>query len=175
MPADREIDPDADPESVARSIGLRLLDSQPRTRSELATAMAKRGVPPAAATAVLDRFVEVGLVDDTAFAQAWVQSRHRGRGLARRALASELRRRGVADDIAADALSQVSTDDEAAAAEALVRRRLRSMSGLPADVQLRRLVGMLNRRGFGGSTAFAVAKRVVAEVSESVDAAGSAP
>jgi regulatory protein len=170
-----EIDPDADPESVARTIGLRLLDSQPRTRAELATAMARRGVPPDAAVTVLDRFVEVGLIDDAAFARAWVDSRHRGRGLARRALASELRRRGVADEIAADALSRVSTDDETVAAEALVRRRLRTMSGLPADVQLRRLVGMLNRRGFGGSAAFGVARRVVAEVSESVDAAGGAP
>jgi regulatory protein len=173
--AQRELDPDADPESVARTIGLRLLDSQPRTRAELATAMAKRGVPDAAATAVLDRFVEVGLIDDAAFAQAWVQSRHRGRGLARRALASELRRRGVADELAADALSTVSTDDEAIAAEALVRRRLRSMSGLPADVQLRRLVGMLNRKGFGGSLAYAVARRVVEEVSESIDGDRVAP
>jgi regulatory protein len=171
----RELDPDADPESVARTIGLRLLDSQPRTRSELATAMAKRGVPDVAATAVLDRFVEVGLIDDAAFAQAWVQSRHRGRGLARRALASELRRRGVADELAADALSAVSADDEAIAAEALVRRRLRSMSGLTKDVQLRRLVGMLNRKGFNGSLAYAVARRVVEEVSQSPDGDRAAP
>jgi regulatory protein len=81
----------------------------------------------------------------------------------------------VADELAADALSTVSTDDEAIAAEALVRRRLRSMSGLPADVQLRRLVGMLNRKGFGGSLAYAVARRVVEEVSESIDGDRVAP
>lgn len=156
-------DPEPDPESVARTIGLRMLDGQPRTRAELATAMAKRGVPQGAATAVLDRFAEVGLVDDAAFAQAWVESRHRGRGLARRALANELRRKGVEPDIANEALEAVSTDDEAGAAEALVRRRMRSMSGLPADVQLRRLVGMLSRKGFGGSLSYAVARRVVEE------------
>jgi regulatory protein len=128
--------------------------------------MARRGVPHDAAAAVLDRFVEVGLIDDAAFAQAWVESRHRGRGLARTALARELRRKGVAPDLVSDALESVSTDDEAVAAEALVRRRLRSMSGLPAPVQLRRLVSMLGRKGFGGSLSYAIARKVVDEQSD---------
>src|SRR5829696_959849 len=85
-------DPLGDPESVARAICLRLLTGQPRTRSELAAALARRGVPGEAAAAVLGRFAEVGLIDDRAFAAAWVGSRHAGRGLAR-ALAAELRRR----------------------------------------------------------------------------------
>jgi regulatory protein len=154
-------DPEPDPESVARTVCLRLLESQPRTRAELATAMARRGVPHDAALSVLDRFVEVGLIDDAAFAQAWVDSRHRGRGLARSALASELRRKGVAPELVSDALESVSTDDEAVAAEALVRRRLRSMSGLAQDVQMRRLVSMLGRKGFGSSLSYAVARKVV--------------
>jgi len=156
-------DPEPDPESVARTICLRLLESRPRTRAEVATALARRGVPHDAAIAVLDRFVEVGLIDDAAFAQAWVDSRHRGRGLARRALANELRRKGVAADLVNDAVESVSTDDEAAAAEALVRRRLRSMSGLLRDVQMRRLVSMLGRKGVGSSLAYAVARKVVDE------------
>jgi regulatory protein len=158
-----EADLDADPESVARSIGLKLLERTPRPRAELASAMARRGVPDDAATVVLDRFVEVGLLDDVAFATAWVDSRHRGRGLARRALASELRKRGVDDDIAGEALAAVTIDDEAVAAEALVRRRLRSMSGLTREVRTRRLVAMLGRKGFGGSLAYGVVSRVLNE------------
>jgi regulatory protein len=137
--------------------------------------MAKRNVPAEVAGEVLDRFVEVGLIDDAAFAQAWVDSRHRGKGLARRALANELRKRGVADDLAKDALESVSTDDEAMAAEALVRRRLRSMSGLTPDVQMRRLVSMLARKGFGGSLAYAVTRRVIEEHSSSLDDLPVAP
>ncbi|HWC35658.1 MAG TPA: regulatory protein RecX [Mycobacteriales bacterium] len=121
--------------------------------------MARRGVPEEAVERVLDRFTEVGLIDDTAFAQAWVDSRHHGRGLGRRALAAELRRRGVDDDIAAEALATVTTDDEVAAAQALVHRRLRSMTNLPRDVAMRRLVAMLGRKGFGAGLAY----RVVAE------------
>lgn len=159
--AEVETDPDADPESVARTIALRLLESAPRSRAELATAMAKRNVPADVTTAVLDRFAEVGLIDDKAFAKAWVESRHRGRGLARRALASELRRKGIEGDIATEALLAVSTEDETAAAEALARRRLRSMTGLPREVQERRLAAMLGRKGFGGSLAYAVVSRVL--------------
>jgi regulatory protein len=123
--------------------------------------MARRGVPEEAANVVLDRFTEVGLVDDAAFAAAWVDSRHSGRGLARRALASELRARGIDAEVAADALSSVSTDDEAVVASALVRRRLRSMSGLSREVQTRRLVAMLGRKGFGGSLAYSTVARVL--------------
>jgi regulatory protein len=123
--------------------------------------MAKRGVPDHAATAVLDRFTEVGLIDDAAFATAWVGSRHRGKGLARRALAAELRKRGIDDEIAGEALAEVTTDDEAIAAQALVRRRLRSMSGVTRDVQTRRLVSMLARKGFGGGLAYSVVRQVI--------------
>jgi regulatory protein len=168
-------DPDADPEAVARRIGLAMLDRAPRTRSELATAMAKRGVPDEAAEMVLNRFAEVGLIDDVAFATAWVDSRHRGRGLARRALASELRKRGVDADIASDALATVSTDDEAVAAQALVRRRLRTMSGVSREVRIRRLVAMLSRKGFAASLAYRVVREVIDDAGPSLDAGSVAP
>jgi regulatory protein len=156
-------DPDADPESVARSIALRMLERQPRTRLELERAMARRDVPPDVAAAILDRFTEVGLVDDGAFAQAWVDSRHRGRGLARRALSAELRRRGVDETVLRDAVATVSDDDEHAAALALAERKLRTMSSLPRDVQLRRLVAMLGRKGFSSGLAMSVAREVLAD------------
>ncbi|MGN6475417.1 MAG: regulatory protein RecX [Mycobacteriales bacterium] len=147
-------------------MALRLLERSPRTRSELATAMARRGVPAEIAERVLDRFGEVGLIDDAAFAHAWVDSRHHSRGLGRRALAAELRRRGIDDEVAADALSAVTTDDEVAAARALVSRRLASLRNQPRDVAMRRLVAMLGRKGFAASLAY----RVVAEALDTLPA-----
>ncbi len=155
-------DPDADPESVARAIALRLLERQPRTRVELERAMARRGVPADAAAAVLDRFAEVGLVDDEAFAQAWVDSRQRGRGLARRALSTELRRRGVDEDLVRGAVSAVTPEDEEIAARALVEKKLRTMASLPREVRLRRLVAMLGRKGFGSGLAMSVVRDALA-------------
>ena len=162
-------DPPADPGSVARTIALDLLTAAPRTRQQLAEVMARRGVPGDVASEVLDRFGEVGLIDDAAFATAWVSSRQAGRGLAPRALANELRKRGVAESLIADAVSVVGRDDIESAARALVRRRARITAGLPTPVRVRRLSGMLARKGYPGDIALRVVREVLAE--ESIDVA----
>ena len=152
----------ADPESVARTICLNQLTAAPRTRAQLAQTLAKRGVPDDVAGRVLDRFTEVGLIDDAAYAAAWVESRQAGRGLARRALAQELRTKGVAADVAAEALDAVTADDERAAAEQLVRRKLASTRGLPTDTRVRRLAALLGRKGYSSGLAYAVVRDALA-------------
>jgi regulatory protein len=159
---ERDLGPEADPESVARTIALTMLERQPRTRAELARGMARRGVPEDAAAAVLDRFSEVGLINDEAFAQAWVDSRHAGRALGRRALSAELRRRGIDDDVAREALASVTPEDEEQAARALVERKLRTMTSVPHDAKVRRLVAMLARKGFAQGLAFRLVREAVA-------------
>ena len=160
--------PDADPESVARNICLRQLTLAPRTRAQLAEVLARRGVDEAVAGRVLDRLVEVGLIDDAAYAQAWVRSRHSGRGLARRALARELRERGVADEVVDDAVDRLDPDEEVETARALVARKVAATRGLPPEARIRRLGGMLARKGYPAGVAW----RVVREV---LDAEGDAP
>ncbi len=152
--------PEADPEAVARKILLDQLTGQARSRKELSDKLASRNVPDEVATRLLDRFEEVGLVDDTAFARAWVQSRGSGGGkaLARRALAQELRRKGVADEVAREALDEVDPADEEAAARALVRKKLASLARVDDATATRRLVGMLARKGYGSGLAFAVVR-----------------
>lgn len=159
-PADQT--PEADPGSVARGIVLRKLTAAPRTRAQLAGDLAARNVPDEVATAVLDRFSEVGLVDDAAFADAWVRSRHAGRGLSRRALAHELRAKGVDDETATKAVNTLDAEDERAAAAALVARRLPSTSGLPREVRVRRLAGLLARKGYSSGLAMAVVREALA-------------
>ncbi|GAA5130917.1 recombination regulator RecX [Pseudonocardia adelaidensis] len=161
-----ELDPDADPVAVAREVCLRLLTDRARTRQELATALRRKGVPDDAARTVLERFDEVGLIDDAAFAGQWVRSRHTQRGLARRAIAMELRRKGVSDEDAGEALAAVDAESEERRARELVDRKLRSMAvGTPDQrtVAGRRLVGMLARKGYGAGTAYRVVKEALAE------------
>jgi regulatory protein len=140
---------DADPVDVARAICLRQLTAAPKTRAQLAATLARRGVPDDAAIAVLDRLTDVGLVDDAAFADAWVESRGRGRGLGRRALAHELRTRGVGSDASAAALDRLDPEQELATARSLVARRLPGLRGLAREATARRLAGMLARKGYG--------------------------
>jgi len=152
-------DAEPDPESVARAIALRQLTAAPRSRAQLVEAMARRDVPEDVADRVLDRFTEVGLVDDAAYAEILVRSRHAERGMSRRALAMELRRKGVDDEVAREALEQVDDADEEQAARALARKKLRATRGLDREVRLRRAYGALGRRGYGGS----LVSRVVRE------------
>ncbi len=153
--------PPEDPEAVARQILLRRLTDRPRTRSELAEALARRRVPGDVADRVLDRFEEVGLVDDAAFATSWVESRHRDRGLGRRALVHELRRKGVDDVLAREAVASVDDDAEREAARRLVEHRLPSVRGLDRPRAERRLIGLLARRGHGPGTAAAIVREVL--------------
>ncbi len=137
-----------DPESVARAICLQQLTDRARSRTELATTLRKRGVPDDAATRVLDRYTEVGLIDDAALAQALAAAQHRERGLAGRAVAAKLRRRGLGDEVVGAAVSAIGPDSERARAEALVHKRLPALAGLAVSVQQRRLVGLLARKGY---------------------------
>ena len=114
--------PDADPESVARRILLDQLTGRARSRQELSDKLASRHVPDDVATDLLDRFEEVGLVDDGAFARTWVSQRQQGKGLSRRVLAQELRRKGVDDEVAREALDEIDPAAEAQAAHDLVRQ-----------------------------------------------------
>jgi regulatory protein len=157
VPGPLEDDP-GDPESVARAICLRALTGAPKTRKQLADLLAKRDVQEEAAVAVLDRFGEVGLIDDAAFAHAWVSSRQSGRGLARRALRAELRAKGVDAELAAEAVALVDDDDEREAARRLVERKLPSMRRLDRATATRRLIGMLARKGYAGGLAAAVVR-----------------
>ena len=154
-------------EETAREICLRLLTAAPKTRAQLATALRRRGVPDDVADAVLGRFTEVGLIDDVAFARAWVASRHHGRGLARRVLETELGQRGVAADAVRDAVSAVSADEELETARRLVAKRVAASRGKPFPARARQLVGMLARKGYQPGLAYQV-------VREALDADGAA-
>ncbi len=152
---------ETDPYTRAREIALGLLTHSPRTRAQLGEALRRREVPEDVVEQVLGRLSEVGLIDDAAFAQAWVQSRHRGRGLARRALAAELRTRGVDDDTVHDAVDELDTEDEAARSRELIGCKLVATRGLVPQVRLRRLVGMLARKGYPSGLAYRVVREAL--------------
>jgi regulatory protein len=135
--------------------------------------LAKRGIPDDAAEAVLDRFTEVGLIDDAAFAQAWVSSRQAGRGLARRALSAELRAKGIEPEVAAEAVEAVGDDDERETARRLVDRKVGAMRRLDRATATRRLMGMLARKGYSGGLAAAVVREALdADGADTAEVAG---
>lgn len=158
---------EADAAAVARQICLHQLEHAPRTRAELAAVLVRRGVDDEVAEQVLGRLSEVGMVDDQLFAEMWVSSRHRGRGLAGRALSQELRRKGVDDEVVREAVGRLEPERELQTAQELVARRLPATRGLPADARVRRLAGLLARKGYPAGVAFRVVREALAE--EGVD------
>ena len=156
-------------EEQARALCLRLLTARARTRAELAGQLAKRGYPDDVSARVLDRLAQVGLVDDQDFAEQWVRSRRVNAGKGKRALASELRTKGIDDELIADALADIDTAAERARAEQLVADKLRRerLTDESDDAKVaRRLVGMLARRGYAQTLAFDVVKVALASERE---------
>ncbi len=150
-----------DPEARARQICLRLLTIAPRTRAQLAQAMHRRGVPDEAAENVLSRFTDVGLIDDAAFARAWVESRHHSRGLSRRSLSAELRRQGVESDEIREAVETLDPEQEVATARRLVGQKMAGTRGQPPEVRIRRAAGTLARKGYPPGLVFRLIKEVL--------------
>jgi regulatory protein len=131
--------------------------------------MRRKGVPAEAAEAVLGRLAEVGLIDDAAFARAWVESRHQARGLSRRALTAELKRRGVPGEEVQAAVGALDPDQEIATARRLVVRAMAATRGRPLPVRVRRLVGLLARKGYPAPLAYRVVREALEQ--EGVDTA----
>lgn len=148
----------------AKDACLRLLAVRARSRAELEKRLGEKGFRLEIIAAALGRLTEVGLIDDAAFAEQWVHARHTYSGKGKKALQRELRDKGVAPDEVEQALAIVTDDAERARAADLVRRKLRTLpSDLDRDKALRRLVGMLARRGYDQSTAFAVVNAELAD------------
>jgi regulatory protein len=143
-----------DPEALARQICLRLLTAAPRTRAQLAAELRRRRVPAEAADAVLGRFADVGLIDDAAFARAWVESRHHGRGLSRRSLSAELRRQGVDSEEIREAVETLDPEQEVATARRLVEQKLARTRGQRPQTRARQAAGLLARKGYPPGLAF---------------------
>lgn len=171
----------ADPEfraAVARAQDacVRLLAARERSRHELAERLARREFTAPVIDEVLGRLDRAGLVDDRRFAEQWVASRHRDSGRARAVLARELRDKGVAAEIAEEALAQIDGEDEQVRAGELIRPRLARAVTAPVtdprerDRIIRRLLGVLARRGYPSSVAHTVVRQAwaerMAEVSE---------
>lgn len=163
-----------DPAAYARGLVLNALSRSARTRGQLADLLTRKGVEPELAEEVLERYTEVGLVDDAAYAEAFTRSRHEHRGMGSRAIAFELRRRSVPDQLVQDAVSVLDSETEQATASRLAVQRQARLNGLPREVQARRLAGFLARKGYGGEVVGRAVREALAaarEAQEQQDAA----
>jgi regulatory protein len=149
---------------AAKQVLLRRLSHAPRTRKELAKDLKDKDISDEVANVALDRFEEVGLINDQALASNYVSSQHERKGLGKNALRQQLRSKGISDDVALEAISQISDDQEFQAAFALACKKIRSLQRDDAKTQLRKIVGVLARKGYSSNLAFRVAKEVITDL-----------
>jgi len=154
-----------------RAIVVRQLSMMDRPRRQLDEAMAKRGVPDDVRSEVLDRYTELGLIDDAHFADALVQTRLAGAGTSRRVIAEELRRKGIDADIVEAAVGVIDDAEELSTATRLALKRLERGSGDRASLQ-QRVYAALTRRGFSHAVC-ATALRQANELLGAEDSAAS--
>jgi regulatory protein len=158
--------PEADPEQVARTIVLRRLALAPRTRSDLAKDLAKRGIPDDVIGPVLDRFEELGYIDDEAYAHMWVESRRRNKALARSVLKRELTDHGIDRELVDAAIAQIDDDAEWQRAREFALSKFRVRQGEEPHKAIQRLASQLGRKGYPAYMCFAVAREASAAVAE---------
>ncbi|WP_216208133.1 regulatory protein RecX [Amycolatopsis aidingensis] len=142
----------------AKEVCFDLLAIRSRTKDELRHALRRKGFDEETRETLLGKLDSSGLVDDAAFAESWVRSRHANQGLARSALVAELKRKGVEDEIAVQAASEVDRDSEEERARELVRKRLRVLGNVDEQTAIRRLLGALARKGYPQGLSYAVVR-----------------
>ena len=141
--------------------GLNFISYRPRSAKEVADHLRKKSLDATTRDHAIRRLEELGYVDDAAFARFWVESRdtHRPRG--RRALAWELRQKGVADAIIEDVVARFAGDEAALAGQA-ARKRAATLDASDPYKFRRQLGAFLARRGFS----YDVVEQVVDELWE---------
>ena len=148
---------------AARNTVLRSLSMAPRSRFQLWQTLERKGTEPDIANAVLDRMTEVGLIDDRAFASMLVRARRTEKGLARRALRQELTLKGIDSLIIDEVLESITDDQEYERAVELVQKKLRTMNSLSDEAKIRRLAGLLARKGYSSGVTFSIVRTLVSE------------
>jgi regulatory protein len=125
---------------------LRFLESRPRSEREVRTRLTQKGTAPDLVDRVVDRLRELGLIDDGAFAQFWIENRERFSPRGARALKAELRQKGVGAEVIAEQI-EGAVDEESGAREVALRQA-RRLSRLDRQAFRQRLWAHLARRGF---------------------------
>ena len=146
---------------------LHFLSYRPRSSAEVRQNLVKRGIAEPIVEETLSRLQAAGLVNDEAFAQAWVENRNTFRPRGKPALRMELRRKGLSEEIVQSVLD-TQVNEPALAFEA-ARKYARRLAGLEWPEFRQKLGGFLTRRGFSYTTLAPVVSEVWKE-SQTADA-----
>jgi len=151
----------ADGHEVAYARALRLLKQQDRSESEIRQHLQRQDIPVETVNEVIERLRRAGLVDDERYARNWVDNRSEFRPRSRRALAYELKLKGISKETTDQALSELDEDQLAYQA---AKKQARKLQQLPWPEYRKKMLSFLARRGFSYETSAPITSRVWAEL-----------
>lgn len=137
--------------AAARESALRVLDRTAASSSQIRQKLTKAGFLPEIAEEIVTRFGEVGLLDDREYAAMLVRTRFQERGLVGRALVQELNRKGIDPGLQAEALEQITPEQEVENAQRLAEKKARSLHNVSYSQAMRRIGSFLARKGYSPS------------------------
>jgi regulatory protein len=151
--------------SLVLEAALRFLEARQRSAAEVRRRLLLHGYRAPMVEAAIDRLVELGMLDDAAFAKAWVESRDRARPRGERLLRQELARKGIDRAITDEALDErddARPDADAEAAQRLLDRHAAALARVPDPrARRQRAYGLLARNGFDPELAAALTRTIV--------------
>ena len=153
-----------DAQEKAYRQALLFLGTRARSEQEVRKNLEKHEIPPAVIEQTVERLQEERLVNDAQFAQDWVANRSEFRPRSRRALAVELKRKGLDESAIRSATEAV---DEESLAYAAAQKRVRRLEGLEWNEFRKKLGEFLARRGFAYDVVTPTVKRLWAERDDS--------
>ena len=152
---------------------LNLLAFQARSARDLRRKLVQKGEPAEHVERAIERLTAQGLLDDAQFARQLARSKVASQGASRRRLQQEMFKRGVAREVADEAIAEVYEDeqvDEGVLVEEVARKKVCSLAKLDPEARRRRLYAFLARRGYEGE-AIRRAMRAVLDAEEGREAA----
>ncbi|MCL2782503.1 MAG: RecX family transcriptional regulator [Propionibacteriaceae bacterium] len=158
-----------DPVDVVREMALRCLDRRAYGTTELKAVLLRKGADAEVVDDVLARLTRVGLLDDAAYAQALVETRHGVRLQSRQAVVLDMRRRGLSGDVVDAATATLDDEADLAGARQVVAQKLRRLADLDSRTISRRLAGALARKGYSPAVVSTVVGEVIRDLRDVVD------
>lgn len=152
-----------DSQEVAYQRALKFLNVRVRSRAEVESYLKEQDVPETMATSIIERLENLGLLDDRRFAQSWIENRNEYRPRSHRALAYELRQKGIASELIDETLEEIAPDDLELAYQA-AKKVSRKWQNYEYIKFRQRITGYLARRGFSYEVITQTIKRLWGEV-----------
>jgi regulatory protein len=149
-------------EEDIRSFVLKKLERTAQPSGKVREALVAKGFAKEIFEPIIDRFIEVGLIDDYALAKSYVDHSLTRKGKSKTMIARELRDKGLTADAVNEAIATIDADRESDAANAIAEQKIRSLTRFDQAERSKKLAAFLSRKGYASNVVWAAVRHAEA-------------